>query len=87
MNKEISMQEIDRRLSGKPEGDQYVEGQFADPINKTYPIASESHIRSAWRYINNSNNTTQYDNEELETIKARIRYAANQNNIDLDAEI
>lgn len=78
------MTEIDRRDDMKPQ--ENLHDNFADPLNRTYPIITESQIRVAWRYINNPDNTPQYDSNELEAIKARIIQAAQKENIDLDLE-
>ena len=59
------------------------EGQFADALNKTFPIATEADIHSSWRYINNPDNTAHYNSDDIEAIKARIQQAAQQHRIDL----
>jgi hypothetical protein len=80
------MTETERSEDMKPHENPPLDEKFADPINKTYPIITESQIRAAWRYINNTDNTSQYDNNELEVIKQRIIQAAQKYNIDLDSE-
>ena len=82
------MEEIDRYepINPQEDGDLLNEGLFANPINKTFPIATESDIRSSWRYINNPDNTAQYDSHEIEMMKDRIKQAAMQHRIDLNLE-
>jgi hypothetical protein len=60
------------------------EGQFADPLNKTFPLATEADIHSSWRYINNPDNTAHYSTDEIEIIRSRIEQAARQHRIELD---
>lgn len=46
--------------------------QFADPVNKKYPLDTASHIRSALAYINMPKNAAKYSPEEVKLIKSRI---------------
>lgn len=82
------MEEMDRYEPMNPLGDSDLlnEGLFANPINKTFPIATESDIRSSWRYINNPDNTAQYDNHEIEMMKDRIKQAALLKTIELEIQ-
>jgi hypothetical protein len=77
---------IDRRDDVKPaEGERkYGDVQFADPVNNKYPIDTPEHVRAAWSYINHADNAAKYDQDEVETIKARIRRAARHHGIEID---
>ncbi len=77
---------IDRRDDVNPErGKQdYGSVEFADPVNKKYPIDTEKHIRAAWSYINHKDNAAKYDKDEVETIKKRIMHAAESHDIEID---
>jgi hypothetical protein len=79
---------IERRDDVNPErGEkQYGDVQFADPTNNKYPIDTPKHIRSAWSYINHKDNAAEYDKDEVETIKDRIRRAAKKHDIDIEGE-
>lgn len=49
---------------------------FADPVNNKYPIDTPGRIKAAWAYIHQPSNAEKYSDEELRTIKVRIRRAA-----------
>ncbi|WP_216593679.1 DUF6582 domain-containing protein [Arsenicicoccus sp. oral taxon 190] len=38
----------------------YGDVEFADPVNKKYPIDSAGHVRAAWSYINKQGNADKY---------------------------
>ncbi len=57
--------------------------EFADPTNNKYPIDTAQHVRSAWSYINHKDNAAEYDRDEVETIKMRIRRAAKQFGVEI----
>ena len=65
---------------------EYGEAQFADPVNKKYPIDTEEHVRAAWSYIHHKDNAAKYESNEVETIKDRIKRAAKKFDIDIEAE-
>ncbi|HIS36936.1 TPA: hypothetical protein IAC10_09970 [Candidatus Scatousia excrementigallinarum] len=50
----------------------YGEVDFADPVNKKYPIDNEEHIRAAWSYIHMPRDYEKYDSADLKTIEDRI---------------
>src|SRR5680860_273569 len=54
LDREVVMTRIDRRDDVNPkEGlQEHGDVQFADPVNRKYPIDSEEHVRAAWSYIN-----------------------------------
>lgn len=52
------------------------EATFADPVNKKYPIDTPGRIKTAWAYIHQPLNAGKYTDEEVRTIKIRIRRAA-----------
>lgn len=82
------MPDINRRQNVDPdEGERkYGDVQFADMVNNKYPIDTEAHIRAAWSYINHKDNASQYDPEDVETIKDRIRRAAKKHGIEIESE-
>jgi hypothetical protein len=76
---------IDKRDDVNPEEGEHKYGdvQFADPVNKKYPIDSESHVRAAWSYINHPDNAAKYDKDDVQTIKNRIKRAAKKFDIEI----
>jgi hypothetical protein len=79
---------IDRRSDVNPkEGlPKYGTRESADPVNHKYPIDTKEHVRAAWRYINKESNADEYDPDEVKTIKNRIKKAAENKGIDIDAD-
>lgn len=75
---------IHRRDDVSPqEGErEYGDVEFADPVNKKYPIDTEEHVRAAWSYINKESNAAKYSGEEVDRIKGRIRTAAKKHGIE-----
>lgn len=82
------MAKIDRRedVSPKEGKRKYGDVEFADPVNKKYPIDTEEHIRAAWSYINHKDNAAKYDKDEVQTIKNRIKRAARKHGIEISAD-
>lgn len=78
---------IDRREGINPqEGKrEYGDVAFADPVNNKYPLDTEEHVRAAWSYINHKDNAAKYDKDEAHTIKDRIRRAAHEKGVEIDA--
>ena len=62
----------------------YGDVEFADPVNKKYPIDTEEHVRAAWSYINHKDNAAKYTAEEVDRIKGRIETAATRYDIQID---
>ena len=79
---------IDRRDDVNPEEGErkYGDVSFADTTNNKYPIDTPEHIRAAWSYIHHKDNASEYDSDELELIKNRIRQAAEKHNIEIKNE-
>ncbi len=79
---------IDRRSDTSPkEGEhKYGDVTYADPTNKKYPIDSAEHVRAAWSYINHKDNAGKYDQDEVETIKGRIKRAAKKFDVEIESE-
>ena len=68
----------------KPYGDvEYADPGYQEDKKKRYPMDTEAHIRSAWSYINQDKNASQYSAEEVKKIKAKI-VAAWKREIDKD---
>jgi hypothetical protein len=79
---------IDKREDVNPERGEHEYGdvKFADPVNNKYPIDTEEHVRAAWSYIHHKDNAAKYDNDEVKTIKNRIKEAAKKFDIDIEAK-
>ncbi len=79
---------IDRRDDVSPrEGErEYGNVEFADPVNKKYPIDTKEHVRSAWSYINHKDNAAKYDADEVKLIKDRITRAAKKHGVEIEAD-
>ena len=71
-----------RKIHRRPDADprkgveKYGKATFADPVNKKYPIDTPGRIKAAWAYIHQPLNAGKYTDEEVRTIKIRIRRAA-----------
>jgi hypothetical protein len=81
-------QRIDRRDDVNPkEGERsYGDVEFADPVNKKYPVDTPEHVRAAWSYIHHKDNAAKYDKDEVEQIKARIKRAAKKHSVEISEE-
>ena len=80
-------QKIHRREDVNPERGEHEYGdvEFADPVNKKYPIDTAEHVRAAWNYIHHAANAARYAEGEAEAIKARIRRAAGKHGVEIHA--
>jgi hypothetical protein len=65
---------------------EYGQTEFADPVNKKYPIDTEEHIRAAWTYINHKDNAAKYKPDEVTLIKDRIKRAAKKHGVEISEE-
>ncbi len=76
---------IERREDVKPEEGErkYGDVEFADPVNKKYPIDTPEHIRAAHSYINHKDNAAKYDKDEVKKIKDRIKRAAKEKGVEM----
>ena len=63
--------------------EKYGDVRFADPTNNKYPIDTPEHVRAAWSYINQKDNAAKYDAGEVETIKNRIKRAAQKHGVEI----
>ncbi len=81
-------QKINKRDDVKPERGEHEYGdvQFADPVNKKYPVDTPEHVRAAWSYINHADNAAKYEKSEVETIKGRIKRAAKTHGVEIKAD-
>lgn len=79
---------IKRRKDVNPERGEHEYGDvdFADPVNKKYPIDNPEHVRAAWSYINHTDNAAKYSKAEVETIKGRIKRAAKSHGVEISEE-
>lgn len=83
MSKKIERRDDVKPKEGKRE---YGDVAFADPVNNKYPIDTDEHIRAAWSYINHKDNAAKYDDDEVETIKKRIKKAAKEHGIRITSD-
>ena len=76
---------IDRRDDVNPnEGERkYGDVEFADPVNKKYPIDTPEHVRAAWSYIHQRYNAAKYDRDEVRLIEGRIKRAAKKHGVEI----
>ncbi len=63
---------------------EYGDVEFADPVNKKYPVDSEKHIRAAWSYIHHKDNADKYRQADAEKIKDNIKKAAAKHGVHLE---
>ncbi len=79
---------IERREDVSPKEGlrEYGDVEFADPVNKKYPIDTPDHVRAAWSYINHADNAAKYDKDEVKLIKDRIMNAAKKHGVEIDPE-
>jgi hypothetical protein len=79
---------IDRRDDVNPKEGlrEYGDVTFADETNKKYPIDTPEHVRAAWSYINHKDNAAKYDKDEVETIMGRIKRAAKEHGVEIEAD-
>ena len=79
---------IERREDVKPEEGKrkYGDVEFADSVNKKYPIDTAEHVRAAWSYINHKDNAAKYDKDEVKKIKDRIKRAAKEKGVEISEE-
>ena len=76
---------IHRRRDADPtEGSRkYGDAEFADPVNRKYPIDTPGRIKAAWAYIHQPRNATKYTAAEVRTLTSRIRRAAKRRKVTL----
>ena len=79
---------IDKREDVDPESgeEKYGDVEFADPTNNKYPVDTPEHVRAAWSYINHQDNAAKYDADEVETIKTRIKRAAEKHGVEISED-
>ncbi len=71
----------------EPYGDvTYADTGFQSDGKKRYPLDTESHIRSAWSYVNMPKNAAKYKAADLQTVKARIKGAMKRIGADVSKE-
>jgi hypothetical protein len=73
---------VTKKIHRRPDADpkegskKYGKATFADPTNKKYPIDTLGRIKAAWAYVHQPLNAGKYTDQEVRTIKLRIRRAA-----------
>ena len=76
---------IHRRKDADPAAGlkKYGDTEFADAVNKKYPIDTPGRIKAAWAYIHQPSNAGKYTATEARTIRSRIRKAAKARKVEL----
>lgn len=64
----------------------YADPGYQSDKKKRYPLDSKAHARSAWDYINKSENADKYSAEQLKSIKSRIKSACKKFGVEVDAD-
>ncbi len=64
----------------------YGDVEFADPVNKKYPVDNAEHTRAAWSYINQKENAAKYESGEVSNIKDRIKRAAKKQGAEISED-
>lgn len=84
----MATSKIDKREDVSPETGEHKYGdvKFADPTNNKYPIDTPEHVRAAWGYINHKDNAAKYDDDEVKTIKERIKRAAKHHGVEISED-
>ena len=79
---------ISRRDDTSPdEGERkYGDVEFADPVNKKYPVDNAEHTRAAWSYINQKDNAAKYEASEVTQIKEHIKRAAKKHGVEINED-
>jgi hypothetical protein len=68
----------------KPYGDvEYADPGYQEDKQHRYPIDTEEHVRAAWSYVNQSDNASKYNSDDLTKIKSRIKSAAKKFGIEI----
>lgn len=72
-----------KHMTAEPYGDvAYADPGYRDN-KKRYPIDTAEHVRAAWSYINQAKNAAEYTEEQLESIKGRIKAAAEKFGVEI----
>ncbi len=56
---------------------------YADPKHERFPIGTPDQIQQAWQAVNDRRQVGDYDKDELDRIRARVRDAAKEHDIQL----
>lgn len=72
--------------SKKPYGDvEYADPGYQEDGKKRYPLDNEAHCRAALSYISMPKNAAKYTDEQLATIKSKIRAALKRYGVEVEA--
>ena len=65
---------MEKRKDVKPEYGlkKYGDVEFADDVNKKYPLDTEEHIRAAWSYFHMPRDFDKYSEKDRVTIRNKI---------------
>ena len=83
MSNRISRRDDTNRDEGERK---YGDVEFADPVNKKYPVDNAEHTRAAWSYINQKDNAAKYEASEVTQIKERIKRAAKKHGVEINED-
>jgi hypothetical protein len=89
---DIPQSEVDRIAATGAAKEPYGNVNYADPgyqddKKKRYPIDTEEHIRAAWSYINHPDNASKYQGGHLDSIKKKIKGAAEEHGIQIESRL
>jgi hypothetical protein len=76
---------IHKRKDVSPEEGEHKYGdvEYADPVNKKYPVDTAEHVRAAWSYIHHEDNKDKYSSDDAGKIEDRIRRAAKKHGVEI----
>jgi hypothetical protein len=88
MERRPNMSDIHRREDVSPKEGQHEYGnvEYADPVNKKYPVDTPEHVRAAWSYINHKDNRSKYSAEDARKIEGRIKSAAKKQGVEISED-
>jgi hypothetical protein len=79
-----TMEPSEERDPMKPYGNvSYADPGYQKDGKKRYPIDTEAHAKSAWSYINQADNASNYTSEQLASIKSKIMAALKKFGVDV----
>lgn len=71
----------------KPYGDvTYADPGYQKDGKKRYPLDTKAHAKAAWSYINQADNASAYNSEQLASIKTKIKAALKKFGVDVSEE-
>jgi hypothetical protein len=79
------MSDIHRRKDVNPKEGQpeYGHVEYADPVNKKYPVDAPEHVRAASSCIHHKDNRGEYSSEDAGKNEDRIKRAAKKHGVEI----